>query len=370
MGGDAEQKTIETVGTFPVDNIKSQMSATLPISDFEYENFAELDFDAVKFDSSSISANYSLKQLDFVYSVVSDSAKAFSQVKKDNKVWDIAGEKQERERAERLEYQQGLEDIIVDMLNSQIGYNFVQKVDAHSIEVGVGAGFTDTVMFKGRVTTNYESNVPFTASLPITESEYNQFYNLKFSVVNGFDSTFVDCYNLAQIQYASAFYSANQDQTFVNVTKNDQVWNLSAESSAVVEKWIEEKYSPIVNKQYSDLYQVDLKYAKLRTDIKHDKTYLELCGYANTVDDHTYKMSFGLCFDVSDKNLQKLSVLTNASYNQDKDLCENYSSDQITILKDVLTDSTTTLYAFDLSGTIDKVEVQTNNLTTIATRSF
>ena len=256
------------------------------------------------------------------------------------------------------------------MLNSQIGYNFVKKVDAHSIEVGVGAGFTDTVMFKGRVTTNYESNVPFTASLPITESEYNQFYNLKFSAVNGFDSTFVDCYNLAQIQYASAFYSANQDQAFVNVTKNNQVWNLSAESSAVLEKWIEEKYSPIVNKQYSDLYQVDLKYARLRTDIKHNKTYLELCGYANTMDDHTYKMNFGLCFDVSDQNLQKLSTLTNASYNENKDLCENYSFDQISILKDVLTDDTTKLYAFDLTGTIDEVKVQTSDFVIGATHSL
>ena len=357
VGGDAKQKTIETVGTFVVDNTKSKMSVTLPITKFEYENFAGLDFDAVKFDVGAISADYSLKQLSFAYSVVSDNEKTFSQVKRDNKEWDIAGEKEARDRAERLKYQQGLEDIIADMLNNQIGhnYNIVKKVEAHSVEVGVGPGFTDTVMFKGKVTTNNESNAPFNASLPITESEYNQFYSLKFSAINGYDSTFVDCYNLVQLQYASAFYSAHQDQAFVEVKKNDQVWNLSAESTAILEKWIEEKYSPIVYKHYGDLYQVDLKYAKLRTDIDLNKTYLELCGYANTVDDHTFDISFGLCFDVSDQNLQKLSTLTNASYNENKDLCENYSFDQISILKDVLTDDTTKLYAFDFTGSIDEI---------------
>ena len=251
-----------------------------------------------------------------------------------------------------LQFESDIENLLKNKLNFRLGTEDVKNVDANYFVPVSDFGYGNAIQTEAKITfaNNQTSNAVL--GLPTTTKQFEDFKTLGFEIYSS-EKTMAEQYNLEQMQYLFDTFS-NKDLTFSFAFKDDEKWDLDAVSSQKLEVELEEIFTQITQKYFSDNYRdprvqnIDLKTIKLENNSRMGD-YFVLSGNAEYIKNGNV-VNYSVTLTTNDDNYSILQSKFDNFGDDQKDMFENYTENQISTIINVCKDETTYIRSFHVES--------------------
>ena len=263
------------------------------------------------------------------------------------------------DQAEKQKEQLGiLESAIENQIKEKLNFKFddeiVSNVDIKYFDFEQDKQYNTTFSANGTLTfVDDENEYSFRLGMSL---EGDDFLNVSPLYYVDIDETkdLAENYSIDNLTAVNS-YLENPEITFSKATLNGQNWNLDVLTPAKIETTLEEEYEQNANQfflnKYNESYvkDIDFKYISVVNDADYGYL-LELNG--NAINIYTEKqMPFTVSFSISEENYNKLkNEILITSYDQNLDLKDNYTAEQLNKVFEIIQDEETYLRLYVINN--------------------
>jgi len=264
---------------------------------------------------------------------------------------------------DKVNFEIKIESLLADKINDRFKEKTVSNVDAKYFTVSDGTSYGKTLETHGYVTlTETDQTLPVTLGLPVTAEQYQNFVNLGFESYNTIGDLQQN-YSKEQLSYACNVID-NKNVTYNFAVLDGNVWDLDQLTATKIETLLEEKYTSQVVKyfkqemDYDYTAKLDFNYLKVENSDLYGNV---LRIYGNTVSQKGTKLPLIVTLSVSENNYNTLKNVITNSYDENKELAQNYSKEQLYQIYQVDNNSSTKAIQFKINGVNYNIEYESEN---------
>lgn len=254
---------------------------------------------------------------------------------------------------DKVNFEIKIESLLADKINDRFKEKTVSNVDAKYFTVSDGTSYGKTLETHGYVTlTETDQTLPVTLGLPVTAEQYQNFVNLGFESYNTIGDLQQN-YSKEQLSYACNVID-NKNVTYNFAVLDGNVWDLDQLTATKIETFLEEKYTNQIYDYFyarsgnTSLDHIDLKYVKVENNDLYGNV-LKL--YGHTIAKQGTVLPLIVTLSINESNYQTLKNVITNNYDENKELAQNYSKEQLFNVYEVdNANSTNTLY-YNIDGT-------------------
>lgn len=265
--------------------------------------------------------------------------------------------------ADKVNFEIKIESLLADKINNRFKEKTVSNVDAKYFTIANNETYGKTLETHGYVTlTETDQTLPVTLGLPVTAEQYQSFINLGFESYNTTGDLYQN-YSKEQLSYACNVID-NKNVTYNFAVLDGNVWDLDQLTATKIETLLEEKYTAQVveyfkqEMDYDYTAKLDFKYLKVENSDLYGNV---LRIYGNTVSQKGTKLPLIVTLSVSENNFNTLKNVITNNYDENKELAQNYSKEQLYQIYQVDNNSSTKAIQFKINGVNYNIEYESEN---------